>query len=119
MGRKRLWLLSLMRVVRTDKQFQLVEHVSSKSVLGKHAFDGQLQDFRWLLFPQIDGRNVPLTARPAGKPDIALLGHFRGVVRMAIMSHSTTGKFDLISIHNDDVITGVNVRRVIWAMLAH
>ena len=78
-----------------------------------------MQNFGRLPFPQVDCRNLPLAARPTRKPHVAFLGHFGREVRMRFMSHPPSRKPYFVRVHDDDVITRVNMRRVIGSMLAH
>ncbi len=112
-------LLSLVLMRGAGDQLQLVEHVPGQRVLGKHPLDSQMQDFVWLLGPQVQGLDGPLTAWPAGKPDVTLLCHLRGVVIMVLVDHFTTREANLVRVQHDDVIASVDVRSVFGFVLAH
>ena len=104
---------------RTDKQLELIQHMSRQGILGQHSLDSQSQQFRRVLFPQINGGDVPLTARPAGKPLIALLGHLGRVVWIRWMDHLATRESHFVSIDDNDIVTRINVWRIVWSVFAH
>ena len=104
---------------RAREQLQFVELMGGQGVFGKHSLHSQFHDLCRLAFPQIDRGNVTLSARPTGEPHIAFLGHLRGEVRMLFMSHPASGESNFVGVHNNDVVTGINVRRVIGPMFAH
>lgn len=108
-----------MRVIWPYEQLQLVEHMSGERVLGQHALNGELQDFGWLLFPHTDRRDGSLAAWIASEPHVALLRHFGRVVRVFFVSHPAAGELHFVGIHDDHVVTGVDVWCVIRSVLAH
>lgn len=118
-GRQRFWLLGLMRMFRANKQLEFREHVSRKGILGKHSLHSQPQQFRRVLFPQIDGGDVSLTAGPAGEPLIALLSHLGRVVRIRRMNHLATRESNFVCIDDNDIVTRINVWRIVRSVFAH
>ena len=118
-GGQRFWLLGLMSVFRANKQLEFCEHVSRKGILRKHSLHSQPQQFCRVLFPQIDGGDVSLTAGPAGKPLIALLGHLGRVVWIRRMNHLATRESNFVSIDDNDIVTRINVWRIVWSVFAH
>ena len=116
---QRFWLLGLVCMFRANKQLEFREHMSRKGILGKHALYGQSQQFRRILFPQIDGGDITLTTGPAGKPLIALLRHLRGVVWISRMNHLATRESHFVSIDDNDIVTRINVWRIVRSVFAH
>ena len=108
-----------MRVVWTHEQLEFGKHVSCQRILGQHSLDREHQNFRRVLFPQIDGRDVALTTGPTRKPHVALLRHFRREVRMRVVSHSAPGEPNLVRIDDDDIVTGIDVRSIVWTVFTH
>jgi len=119
MSGQRCWLLGLVRVFRANKQFEFREHVSREGILGQHSLHCQPQQFRWVLFPQINGGNISLTAGPAGKPLIAFLGHLGRVMWIRRMDHLATRESNFVSIDDNDIVTRINVWRIVWSVFAH
>ena len=76
---------------------ELAEHLAAQSVVGKHAFDGLLH-------------------YPLGNPFLQSLEGFHlhspgttGVTAVQLLLGLTAGDLDLLGVHNDDKITGVQM----------
>ena len=118
-GREWHWLLSLVRMRRTDKQLQLVQHVPRESVLRQHPLDGQFQNLGRLFGPQLNRPNMSLTTGPAGVPSVILLSHLLGKVFIRIVFDWATREPNLVCVDHDHVIARINVRCVLGPVFAH
>lgn len=100
-----LRLLSSMSVLGACVNFQLTEHGTAQRTLRQHAFDGSFDyHFRFTLNQLVEADGLD-TTRETGVSMVHFVGKF------------LTGYVYLLSVYNDDVITGVNVRSVLSFVL--
>ncbi len=86
---------------------ELLEHLPAEPVLGKHPADGFLDDELGLA---LDEAFVGLCLEAAG---------IAGEAGLHLLLSFGAGEDDFLSIGDDDEITGVNMRCVLRAVLAH
>ena len=90
-------MLTLMRVIRTRVNLQLLTHMSSKCILGKHTPDGQFNHPIRMSIDHAPERDVLFAAHVTRMPEISLL---IGLV---------AGQRDLLGIDHHDVITHIEM----------
>lgn len=112
-------LLSLMRMGGTGEQSQLHEHVPTELRLGQHASHGVHQHVVRLLDQSIRRRHRFATAGKTAESLIELGGRLRREVRNRGVRHLSAGEPHTFNIDHDDVISAIDVGRVIWLVLAH
>src|SRR5436190_7626399 len=94
---RRLWP---MRVLRAGVDLELRDLLPGEPVLREHALHGAAQDFLWAPVELLAQRSAAQPARVAGVPVVALLVQL------------VPRDLDLLGVHDDDEIAGVDVRRV-------
>ena len=76
---------------------ELAEHLATQGVVGKHAFDGLLHDPLGDSFLQsLEGFHLHASGTS-------------GVTAVQLLLGLTAGDLDLLGVHNDDKITGVQM----------
>ena len=109
---KWLWVLSAMWMAAEVLEFcrgvdlQLLQHLSTESVLRQHASNGATNGIGWLLGQTIGVRRLGQAARVTG---VAVEHLLFGLAR---------GQYDLVGVDDDHVVAGVHVRRKRWLVLA-
>ncbi len=100
-------LLGLVRMLRAHMELELVDHLAAQLALGQHPLNCQLENSLGPALEELPGRLIALPARIAR---IALVGF---VLPLVAREHH------LVHVGDNDVVTGVNVGRVGWPVLAH
>ena len=85
---------------RASVNFKLLDHLATKAVTGKHAFDCVLDNEFVLLFTHFFHRNVAFAAHPARIKHVVFIG--------VLLARNT----DLLSIDNYDEVAGVSMRSI-------
>src|SRR5690606_38339569 len=101
-----LGLLSLVRMVRSFVDPQLLEHGASERTLRQHSFHSILQDECGMLPAHLFGRSKAFSARVAAIAEVLLLQFL------------IPGKTHLLCVHDHDEVARVDVRRVLGFVLA-
>ena len=92
-------MLSGVGVFGSRVNFKFGQQPLSQSVFGNHPFDGVSDDSVGVLGPQVFNGSAFLAASPAGVGGVNLLFVF------------VSGQFDFFSVHDDDEVSGVQMRR--------
>jgi len=85
-----------------SENFELREHLSSKTILWKHAFNRVLHD---------EVRTALLHLRNA---QVLLAANIAAIEHVLLLLFLFTCQNDLVGVDNNNEIAGVDVRRVSW-----
>lgn len=104
---------------RAGEQSQFHEHVAAELRLGQHASHGVHQHIVRLLDQSIRGRHRFATAGETAEPLVELGRRLRREVRNRGVRHLPSREPHTFDIDDDDIISAIDVRRVIGLVLAH
>src|SRR5690606_21951469 len=94
---KALGLLRRVRVLRTGEHVQLLEHLATQGVLGKHALHRELDHpLRTLVQELLEA-------------DALEIAEIAGVVVIELVGHLPAGHADLLGVDHDDMVARVDV----------
>ena len=120
---KWLWVLSAMWMAAEVLEFcrgvdlQLLQHLSTESVLRQHASNGAANGIGWLLGQTIGVRRLGQAARVTGVAvEHLLFGLARG--QYDLVGALVARQSNLVGVDDDHVVAGVHVRRKRWLVLA-
>ena len=117
--RKRLRVLSLVGMLITTVDLEFVEHLAAQLVLGQHPTHGLVQDPFGSPLEYLCGGRQLTAARVTGVTLVGFPEHLLGELRVRLVSHALAAEPNPMSIQHDDIIAGIDVRRVIGTVFAH
>ena len=108
-----------MRMVGSDEQPQLFQHVTPKFILWQHSANRFAKQLIRTRLPSFDRRASPKATGIAGVSIVILLGHLGGQIGYPIVLHRIAGEANPFAIQDDYTVASIDMCGVGSLMLTH